>query len=117
MTKKKAEAERIYRITFHNQGKVYELYAREVASSPMFGFVEVASFLFGERSQVIVDSSEEALKTEFAGVKRAFVPLHAVIRIDEVEREGPARITQLEKGEGRIAPFPLPMSVSKGEKK
>jgi hypothetical protein len=117
MTRKKSEAERIYRITFQNQGKVYEMYAKEVSSSGMFGFVEVAHFVFGERSQVIVDSSEEALKTEFAGVKRAFVPLHAVIRIDEVEREGPARITSAEKGDAKVTAFPLPMPQPRGEKK
>ncbi len=117
MTRKKREGERIYRITFQNQGKLYEVYAKEVSSSPLFGFIEVAHFLFGERSQVIVDSSEEALKTEFAFVRRAFVPIHAVIRIDEVEREGAARITSLEKGEAKVAPFPLPMPQPRGEKK
>ncbi len=117
MTRKKGETDHIYRVTFQNQGKVYEMYAKEVSSAGMFGFVEVAHFVFGERSQVIVDSSEEALKTEFAGVKRAFIPMHAVIRIDEVEREGPARITSVEKGDAKVAAFPLPIPHPRGERK
>nr|HIA88914.1 DUF1820 family protein [Gammaproteobacteria bacterium] len=32
----------IYRIVFHNQGNIYELYAREISQSAMYAFVEVA---------------------------------------------------------------------------
>ena len=35
---------------------------------------------------------EEKLKAEFANVKRTYLPMHTVIRIDEVSKEGPARI-------------------------
>ena len=65
--------------------------------------------VFGQGSTVVIDPSEDRLRTEFAGVKRFYVPLHSVIRIDEVERQGPARITA-EKGSGgadKVSPFPL----------
>ena len=61
---------RIYRIVFHNQGKVYELYARKVTQDGMYAFVEISDLIFGERSKLVVDPAEEQLKTEFAGVKR-----------------------------------------------
>ena len=80
----------IYRIVFHNQGNVYELYAREISQSAMYAFVEVGDIIFGERSKLVVDPSDEKLKAEFSGVKRTYVPLHAVVRIDEVEKEGRA---------------------------
>ena len=76
---------RIYRIVFHNQGNLYELYAHDVSHAEMYGFVEVADIIFGERTAILVDPSDEKLKSEFAGVKRTFVPLHAVVRIDEVD--------------------------------
>ena len=57
--------EPIYRITFFNQGQVYEIYARHVFQSDLWGFLEVEEFVFGERSQMIVDPSEEKLKNEF----------------------------------------------------
>ena len=77
----------IYKIMFLNQGEMYEIYARQVYQSDLWGFLEAEEFVFGERSQMIVDPAEEKLKTEFASVKRSFIPLHAVVRIDEVEKD------------------------------
>ena len=41
---------------------------------------------------------EERIKSEFAGVKRTFLPLHSVLRIDEVKKQGVSKITALEGG-------------------
>jgi hypothetical protein len=100
--------EPIYRISFVQQGQVYELYARQVSHGGLLGFVEVEEILFGERSKVVVDPSEERLKTEFEGVRRVYVPVHAVIRIDEVERQGTSRIRESEQGD-KVTPFPMPI--------
>jgi hypothetical protein len=100
-------AKKTYRITFQNQGKVYEIYARSVAQGGMFGFVEVEKILFGEKSTVLVDPSEEHLKAEFEGVNRTYIPLHSVIRIDEVEKSGHAKITRSDGRSDKVAPFPL----------
>jgi hypothetical protein len=99
-------AKHIYRIQFFNQGQVYEVYAKQVSQGTMFGFVEIEQLIFGERSQVVVDPSEEKLKSEFQGVKRTYIPMHAVIRIDEVEKEGMAKISD---AKGKVTPFPMPM--------
>ena len=107
MTNRKTEA-RTFKVIFTNQGQVFEIYAASVSQGEMFGFIEVEQILFGERSQLIVDSSEERLKTEFAGVKRVFIPLNAVIRIDEVEKRGSARITPSEGGSSVVKAFPVP---------
>ena len=84
----------IYRVIFLNQGSIYELYASAVFQSELHGFIEVEEFLFGERAQVVVDPGEERLKSEFSGVKRSWIPMHAVVRIDEVEKQGVGKITQ-----------------------
>lgn len=99
-------AQCIYRIQFVNQGQVYEIYAKQVSHGNLFGFIEVESLTFGERTQVVVDPAEERLKSEFQGVKRTYIPMHAVIRIDEVEKEGVAKISD---AKGTVTPFPLPM--------
>ncbi len=109
MTKRKTGT-RIFKVIFANQGQVFEIYAASVSQGEMFGFIEVEQLLFGERSQLIVDSSEERLKTEFAGVQRVFIPLHAVIRIDEVEKRGSARITPSEGGSSVVKAFPVPVA-------
>lgn len=100
------EMRELFRITFLNKGQVYEIYAREVYQSDLWGFIEIENFVFNERSQMVVDPSEEKLKGEFSGVKRSFIPLQAIIRIDEVEKEG---IASISKGDN-IAPFPIHLS-------
>ncbi len=85
----------VYRILFNSQGKGYEIYARMVSQGEMYGFVEIEDIVFGEKSAIVVDPNEEALKKEFSGVKRLLIPYHSVSRIDEVEKEGQARIVSL----------------------
>jgi len=97
----------IYKIIFHSQGKVYEIYARSVHQGGMFGFIEVDKIVFGEKSSVVVDPTEENLKAEFNGVSRTYIPLHAVIRIDEVHKQGAARITPFTGKGGNVMPFPI----------
>ena len=107
----------IFRIMFVNQGKVYEVYARKVNHGELFGFIEVEELVFGERSSVVLDPSEERIKGEFAGVKRTFLPMHSVLRIDEVKKQGVSKITALESG-ANVTPFPMPLySAPPGEKK
>jgi len=98
---------RVYRITFISQGRVYELYAKSVGSADLFGFVEVSHLLWSQKSSVLIDPSEDSLKHEFAGVKRFFVPMHSVIRIDEVDREGTSKILTSASVGGTISPFPV----------
>ena len=104
-----ANPSEIYRITFLNKGKVYEVYAKQVYQSDLYGFIEVEDFIFDERSQVVVDPSEEKLKAEFTGVKRSCIPIQAVIRIDEVEKTG---VSKISSGDN-ITPFPISLSGSR----
>ena len=99
-------AKPLFRVAFVNHGKVYEVYARKVGQGAMLGFIDVEGLVFGERTTVVVDPSEEKLISEFDGVKRFHVPLHAVIRIDEVEKRGQARIVPFEGG--TVTPVPGP---------
>ena len=98
----------IFRIMFVNQGKIYEIYARRVSHGDLFGFIEVEELLFGERSSVVLDPAEERIKSEFAEVKRTFLPMHSILRIDEVKKHGVSKITALEGG-ANVAQFPMPL--------
>jgi hypothetical protein len=107
-------ASHIFKVLFVNQGKVYEVYARKVGHGNMFGFIEVEELVFGERSTVVVDPSEERIKAEFEGVKRTYLPMHSVLRIDEVRKQGVSKITTLEGA--NVTQFPVPMySAPPGE--
>lgn len=87
-----ARSNNVFRVIFQNQGKIYELYAREVSQASMMGFIEVGGIIFGERSKLLVDPAEERLKIEFGDVKHSYIPHHSIIRIDEVEKEGRNKI-------------------------
>ena len=89
---------KLYKITFSNQGKLYELYANEVSNSNLLGFIEIESLVFGEKTSLVVDPSEEKIKTEFEGVKRTYVPMHSVLRIDEVDEQGVSKVSKAEGG-------------------
>lgn len=98
---------RLYKVQFINQGKVYEIYARSVTQGTLFGFIEIERLVFGERSSVVVDPAEERIKSEFAGVRRTFIPMHSVVRVDEVEKQGVSKISAVEGG--NVAQFPIPV--------
>lgn len=101
-----AAKKRIYKVVFVNQGKVYEVYAKSVSQGSLFGFVEVEGLLFGEKTTVVVDPSEEALQREFTGVERTYIPLHAVIRIDEVEKRGSGKVHPIAEAGGKVTSLP-----------
>jgi hypothetical protein len=101
------QSSNLYRVLFHNQGEVYELYARNIYQSELYGFVEIEDYTFGTRSKMLIDPTEDRLRNEFEGVLRSFIPMQAIVRIDEVEKEGIAKITD---GKGdKVTPFPIPM--------
>lgn len=107
-------AKRIYRVVFLNQGKVYEVYARGVSqASTLFGFVEIEELVFDARKGIVVDPSEERLRIEFAGVKKTYIPMHYVLRIDEVDKQGASKISAAESG--NVAQFPMPMYSPQGK--
>ena len=101
----------IYKVIFYNQNQVYELYAWKIYQSELYGFLEVEDYIFGERSQTIVDPSEEKLKNEFHHVERSYIPIHSIIRIDEVEKEGAVKVTEA-KGDVAVTPLAFPKKPS-----
>ncbi len=105
-------ARHLYKVIFVNQGKIYEIYARSVTQGTLFGFIEVERLVFGERSTVVVDPAEERIKTEFAGVRRTYLPMHSILRIDEVEKQGVSKVTTAEAG--NVMAFPAPIYTPGG---
>jgi hypothetical protein len=82
----------IYKIIFVQLGEIYEIFAKAIYQSEMYGFIEVEEYLFDQNSQIVVDPSEEKLKAEFKGVNRSYIPISCVLRIDEVDKKGSAKI-------------------------
>lgn len=96
----------IYKVIFLNHGHLYEIYAKDIRQSALQGFIEVAALVFDEQ-QLVQDEAEERLKTEFAEVIRSFIPLHAMVRIDEVNKKGVAKIIDLGPVASNVHHFPI----------
>jgi hypothetical protein len=108
-------ASHVFKVMFVNQGKVYEIFARKVSHGALLGFVEVEELVFGERSTVVLDPSEEKIKAEFEGVKRTYLPMHSVLRIDEVRKQGISKISPFEGS--NVTQFPMPVYTPGDSKK
>ncbi|MCG8381786.1 MAG: DUF1820 family protein [Gammaproteobacteria bacterium] len=104
--------ETLYRVRFIGQGSLYEVYARDVYQGEMYGFIVLEGLVFNENTKLVVDPSEEKLKHEFEGVTQTIIPMHAVIRIDEVEKRGTAKIVDL--GDN-VTKFPSPVYTPGGD--
>lgn len=101
-------AKTLYKITFHNHGKIYELYAERVTSGSLWGFIEVAGLAFDVHEGLVVDPTEERLRDEFGGTKVLHLPMQSIVRIEEVEKKGQSAIRDAASGETVVTPFPLP---------
>ena len=98
--------EKLFRIAFLNHGKVYELFCTGVCSSGLLGFIEVSGLVFGEKDGVVIDPTEDKMRDEFDGVEILHLPMHSVLRVEQVRKKGQAVIRDRASGE-KVTPFPL----------
>lgn len=99
---------KLYKVTFLNHNKVYDLYARQVAASGLWGFTEVGELVFDVHDGLVIDPTEERLRDEFGSTRVLHLPMQSIIRIEEVERKGQSAIRDAATGEKVVTPFPLP---------
>jgi hypothetical protein len=102
-------AKTLYKITFLNFGKIYELYAHRVSGGSLWGFTEVAELVFDVHEGLVVDPTEERLRDEFGNTKVLHLPMQSIVRIEEVEKKGPSAIRDAASGDSVITPFPMPV--------
>jgi len=98
----------LYKISFHNAGRVYELYARHVAASHLWGYTEIGELVWDSGDSVVIDPTEERLRDEFGQTRKLHLPMQAVIRVEEVEHKGQLAIRDASTFERVVTPFPLP---------
>ncbi len=98
---------KLYKVTFLSEGKSIELHARHVASSALWGFTEVGELVFDPPGEnLVVDTTEERLREEFKDTTMLHVPMHAIVRIEEVAKRGPLAIRDAASG-NKIMPFTM----------
>ena len=97
---------KLYKIVFLNNGKVYELFSEGVASSGLWGFVEVSGLVFETSDGLVVDPTEEKMRQEFEHANVLHLPIQSVLRVEEVEKRGQCLIRDRKSGE-KVTPFPV----------
>lgn len=102
----KTDKEKLFRIAFLNHGKVYELFCTGVCTSGLLGFVEVSGLVWTEKNSLVVDPTEEKMRDEFEGVEILHLPMHSVLRVEQVKKKGQVVIRDRESGE-KVTPFPI----------
>jgi len=95
----------LYKVVFLNHGKVYELFAKKILASDFYGFTQISELVFSSSDALLVDPAEEKLKEEFGKTKSLHLPMHSIVRIEEVEERTTAKIRDASSGE-KIMPFP-----------
>jgi hypothetical protein len=95
-----AKRDSIYKVLFIQSKQVYEIYAKYISEEVLTGFIELDELVFSNPSSIVVDPTEEKLKAEFADVSRVYIPMHTVLRIDEVKNAGIAKIYDNDNKQG-----------------
>ncbi|MBD8524303.1 DUF1820 family protein [Pseudomarimonas arenosa] len=98
----------LYKVTFLSAGKIYELYARSVASSALWGFTEISDLVWDTNESLVIDPTEEKLRDEFGNTRVLHLPMQSVVRVEEVERKTQLVIRDCNSGDKIVTPFPMP---------
>lgn len=101
-------AKSLYKVTFLNHGKVYDLYARHVDTSTLWGFTQVSELVFDVRDGLVLDPTEERLRDEFGNTRVLHLPMQSIVRVEEVEKKAASAIRDAATGETVVTPFPMP---------
>jgi len=99
---------KLFKVTFLNHGRIYELYARHVASGNLWGFTEVSELVFDVNDGVVIDPTEERLRDEFGDTRVLHLPMQSIVRIEEVEKKSQSAIRDAATGESVVTLLPLP---------
>ena len=93
----KSRSKSYYRVSFTNENELYQVCARHVSAGDLYGLIEIGDFLF-PGSKLVFNPGEERLRREFEGIRRTWLPYHAIVRIDEIldSRESEAKIVPLQ---------------------
>ena len=97
---------KLYKVVFLNNGTVYELFANNVMSSGLWGFVEVSDLVLETSDGLVVDPTEEKMRQEFEHASVLHLPMQSVLRVEEVAKRGQCLIRDRKSGE-KVTPFPV----------
>ena len=89
-----------FRIILKCGTEIIEIYANQVFQSELWGFLEVEGFIVKTSN----DAPNDKAKKDFTGIKRSYIPITSIVRIDELEK--PENSKKPIKSGSNIKPFP-----------
>ncbi len=97
-----------FKVTFTSENELYQVCARRVTTSELYGLIEIGEFIF-PTSRLVYNPGEERLRREFEGIRRTWIPYHAIVRIDEVQgtQESESKIIPLDPAARRARHEPV----------
>lgn len=75
-------SEPLYKVKFLQQNEVVELVVRYISEESLMGFIELEEIVFQSGKETHFTRDE--YKEEFSGLDRCYLPLHTLLRIDEL---------------------------------
>lgn len=91
----------LYRVVLQSQDGHCEFYAVRVAQGHLPAFLEIEQIVFCDRATGDgANAAQERLRSALAAVKRCYIPLAHVVRIDEIAYSAATEL----RGEGRAHP-------------
>jgi len=83
---------KLFKIIFVDEDKkIQTIHSSKLNPSSFLGLVEISDIVFLDKSEIIIAPDDGDLKNKFKNVERSYIPLNAIVRIDEVtiEKETP----------------------------
>ena len=96
-----------FKILFRDQNEVLELHAAHIFQSELYGFIEVEELILGMGNDIVVNPKKEKVREMFSHVHRSFIPLNAILRIDEIEFSENTGDNKHENSNGNVTRFPV----------
>lgn len=76
----------IFRVKFTEHNETFVVFCKFISEESLVGFLELDEIFIPESALTEDDSpAMDALKKDLSGVQRMYLPLHVIIRVDEVE--------------------------------
>ena len=105
----KSREKTYYRVTFTNdtndENELFQVCARHVSASDLYGMVEISGFIFPE-NKLVYNPGEERIRREFGDIERTWIPYHSIVRVDEVTESTASEIKVVSLDSARRTPAP-----------
>jgi hypothetical protein len=95
----------VYRVTFTENNTIKKIFSKFISEDNLESFIELDDLIF---DSVLNDTAchQEVLKSEFKGVQRLYLPLHTILRIDEIHLDSKGQLKISDSAKSNVSPFP-----------